>query len=365
MIQQSRTIYFIFLLITILACKKVEDVGPANAGQNNVGLDCATCPCSFITLQETTPTTKLCDDITDTDNWPESEPTFGDIIGYTQGDTYPVVYLDGDYAAVNVENPGIYGTGDFNFAMSGGDQIAEFEIYSVGTEFTEVFVQVNGSAPIDLNSVFPITVGDVVINLDDVIVGDENVYGSLSFTGPIEQINFTLLESGIHQVCVTQTTLEPPIVEHPTYVNFDHFYDHSGAITGSFPETQTPLGFYGYEGLNLTINFSAFLAYSPSRLGFVHAYGDGSSNLINVQLPGTPLLVTVPDSLNFYLEPYGYNAVNYATEDGLLWQNSGSPPLTGAWIDSIIITGKNMNTVTVGANLQESELRSICTYYEQ
>lgn len=365
MISQSRLIYFFVILMTFLACKKVEDPGPVNADQNNVDLNCATCPCSFISFKETTTETKLCDDLTDLDNWPESEPAFGEIIGYTQGDTYPVVYVEGDYAAINVADPGIYGTGFFDFAMSGENQTATFEIYALDVEFTDIYVRVNGSVPILLNTDFPITAGDVVINLDNITVDDLYGYGSLSFTGPVEEITFSLFESGISEVCITQVAIGPPIVENPSYVNFDHFYDHSGTITGSLPETQTPLGFYGYEGLNLTINFSAFLAYSPSRLSFVHAYFDGGSNLINVQLPGTPLLVTIPDSLNYYLEPYGYKAVNYAMEDGLLWQNSGAPPLTEALVDSIIITGKNMNNVTLGANLQESELRSICTYYEQ
>ncbi len=143
----------------------------------------------------------------------------------------------------------------------------------------------------------------------------------------------------------------------------------NGQLVGPNPMiAKTPTGFYGYQGgVSIAFNSANMLACVSNKITFVHGRFPNNTNpspsLVNVQFPGTPLISTVPDSLNYFLNPYGYTVEHYF-QPGEVWmsQTPGST-FTGV-VDSIIIHGPEFETVTIGANLFESELRSMCVAHE-
>ena len=142
----------------------------------------------------------------------------------------------------------------------------------------------------------------------------------------------------------------------------------NGQLVGLSPiANETPTGFYGWQGgVSIALNGANIpLACGLNKVTFVHArVPNGSSNvLVNVQFPGTPLISTSPDSLQYYLTPYGYTVENYSNP-GTVWMNTTGGFYSGGIVDSIIVRGPDFGTVTIGADLFESELRSICVAYE-
>jgi len=352
------------------ACKKETVDTPVNTGENNFDLDCATCPSifhPFETISEETITTTLCDDFTAAP-WP-TDGTFleGEIVGYTQDGTQPVTVLEGGACEFGI-NEGMYLWQKTSFSFDGSNQVARFHIYGFETQFYAMGYTVNGSTDFYLDDTFPITIGGVVVDIDysaPPIGSWTAVY--LTFVGEINTVEMIGFESGVVELCVTKTTVltEPPLIDKTHYVYFDDFYDYSGTVIGAYPNQKTPAGYYGMHGATMVIDFSQFLAYAPTRIGFVHASSSESDYLVNVKINDTPLIITVPDSLDYFLKPYGYRAEIYNDPDGLMWINSVNPPITGAYVDSIIITGNNMNKVKLGVELNESELRRVCSYYEK
>lgn len=131
---------------------------------------------------------------------------------------------------------------------------------------------------------------------------------------------------------------------------------------------KTPNGFYGFQGgVSIAFNSANMLACVSNKITFVHARFATNTNphpsLVNVQLPGTPLIATVPDSLNYFLSPYGYTVEHHFQPGQVYMSQTPGASFTGV-VDSIIIRGPEFETVTVGANLFESELRSICVAHE-
>ncbi|AEA43790.1 hypothetical protein [Fluviicola taffensis] len=131
---------------------------------------------------------------------------------------------------------------------------------------------------------------------------------------------------------------------------------------------KTPTGFYGYQGgVSIAFNSANMLACVSNKITFVHGRIPNNSNpfpaLVNVQFPGTPMISTIPDSLNYFLNPYGYT-VEHHFQPGQVWMSQVPGESFTGIVDSIIIRGPEFETVTVGANLFESELRSICVAHE-
>jgi hypothetical protein len=145
------------------------------------------------------------------------------------------------------------------------------------------------------------------------------------------------------------------------------FFNYGNVETTPFATTRTLSGFYGInEGMTIDFNMAALpLACVSNKITFVHARMVTNTNInpsiVNIKFPTTPLIITVPDSLNYYLSPYGYS-VQHFFQPGYV----NMDPFTGftGVLDSMIITGPQSETVTVGANLFESELRSICIAHE-
>lgn len=131
---------------------------------------------------------------------------------------------------------------------------------------------------------------------------------------------------------------------------------------------KTPNGFYGFQGgVSIAFNSENMLACVSNKITFVHARFANNTNpdpsLVNVQLPGTPLISAIPDSLNYFLSPYGYTVEHHFQPGTVYMSQIPGESFTGV-VDSIIIRGPEFQTVTVGANLFESELRSICVAHE-
>lgn len=146
------------------------------------------------------------------------------------------------------------------------------------------------------------------------------------------------------------------------------FYHRDGSSTPPTSlVTKTPEGFYGFQqGLAIDFDFSNMLACTPNRVSFAHARNTVNTNqdpsFVNVKFPNTPLIACVADSLDYYLAPYGYNVQHYFYP-GTVHMNMNNNTFAGV-VDSLVITGPGFTTMTVGANLFESELRNVCVHNE-
>ncbi len=359
------SVLFVIVLLTVVSCKKEDNDGIVNDKYNNQGLVCLTCPSLFYDYADIPPLETICDDFTSSE-WPQGTLFYdGDTIGYTQGGISPIVLKTDAFCAFNSSEPGIYLIGPASFRFNGDFQIAQFEIYGFNDQYDQMGFEVNGNGFISLGDDFPLSIGDVVVDLD---MSAENIgvweYSYLIFEGVVNEIEITGFESGIVNLCVT-TQNTPPEIEKTGSVYFDDFIDDDGNITGSYPNSKTPLGYYGLQGASLVVKFDEFLGYSPVKISFVHSYfKDDNTTLINIQLPGTPLIICTPDSLSSVLTYYGYQTNYYHFSSGLMWQNESSEPVSGASIDSIIISGSDLNQIKIGADMNSSELRSICSILE-
>jgi len=154
-----------------------------------------------------------------------------------------------------------------------------------------------------------------------------------------------------------------------TYAQQTSFYHYGSTVSAPTAVHKTPSGYYGWgEGMSVAFNLANLpLACTSNKITFVHARFASNTNengsLVNVQLPGTPLIATVPDSLGYFLSPYGYTVQHYF-QPGIVHQDFDPAANFAGVVDSIIITGPEFQTVTVGANLFESELRSICVAHQ-
>lgn len=356
-------------ILLLIGCKKEIPDEPINSSINNQGLDCATCPSLFHPFTDLLiEFTETCDDFTNSDIYPSDFILEEEIIGYTQEGTQTITLQEGGFLQINgpESEPGFYGSNSLVFDFDGTEQTATFIVYGFEGSFGEMGFGVNGSPTVYYTESFPYALDGVTIDIDlsTPNIGDWEAF-EVSFTGEIESISHLLFEAGITELCVKkEVTPEPPNINKDNYIYFDDFYNYDGTILGAYPNYKTPLGYYGLLATNMVINFDEFLGYAPTRISFVHAYDEGGSKLVNIQLPATPRIITIPDSLNYYLEPFGYSVEHYFKTDVPLWVDQISTPLTGKVLDSIIIKGNDLNKVTLGANLQESELRSVCTYYE-
>lgn len=350
------------LLTLAFSCKKEMPDSPINSNENtssNNELDCETCPSSFYTYSQTS----YCDDFTSV-NWATSSFIGGDTIGFTQNQTYLAQVSSGGFCELNNGNPGLFFNGPVVFHFDGAQQKVNFEIYGYYGQYAQYGFNVNGSAVNYLDQTFPLTIGGVTVGLDTSLT---NIPGfksaNLTFSGAISTIEFEGFESGIAEMCVTHIG---SIQNNPAFeaIAFVDFIDDSGIVTGSqHPSAKTPLGYYGLQAASMLIDFEQFLGYKPTKISFVHSHLGAGSNLLNIQLPGTPLIIAPPNALEAILSNYGYQTQVYSNTNGLMWQNEISPPVGGMQIDSIVILGENLSPFQIGANMMGSELRSICSFY--
>lgn len=162
--------------------------------------------------------------------------------------------------------------------------------------------------------------------------------------------------------------LDSNLIAPTTYAHQVPFLIDGQLVGPSSILHKTPSGFYGYQGgVSIAFNSANTLSCVSNKITFAHARFANNTNtfpsLVNVQFPGTPLIATTPDSLNFYLNPYGYTVEHHYQPTVVYMSQVPGENFTGV-VDSIIIRGPEFETVTVGANLFESELRSICVAHE-
>jgi hypothetical protein len=142
------------------------------------------------------------------------------------------------------------------------------------------------------------------------------------------------------------------------------FIGRNGGIASPSVLQKTPTGYYGGNGCAIDFNVTNLnMSPAPDQVSFTHCRFINNtngldSNLINVKFANTPTIVTIPDSLNYYLAPYGYTTQVFHNYSQV---NMGNIVFTqSATADSIVISGVAITTATIGANLFESELRNIC-----
>jgi hypothetical protein len=156
-------------------------------------------------------------------------------------------------------------------------------------------------------------------------------------------------------------------VHNTNYLSHVAYTNRNGStegLTQKFQQTHVP-GLYGGMGAALSFILDSLnLSSLPNQVTFVHARLSGNtngadSNMVNVKFSNTPTIVTTSDSLQFYLAPYGYT-VQFFSLPSTSEIYTGFPYAVVA--DSMIIskTIGTIDSVTVGAKLFESELRSIC-----
>jgi len=352
---------FLSLLIVVFSCKKEIPSTPVNSNltiSSNNELNCETCPSLFYDYLQIA----SCDDFTSSD-WPASFFTSGDTIGFTQNQSFLAQVVSGGFCEVNGAFPGLYFIGPIAFDFDGSEQIVNVEIYGYYGQYDQYGFAVNGGTITYLDGTFPITIGGVTIDLDTSLVDIQSFESAnLTFSGAISSIEFEGFESGIAEMCVTHTGNKPNNSAFDG-INFVDFIDNSGVIVGSQPSAKTPLGYYGVQAASIVVDFEKFLGYKPTKISFVHSHPTTGPDLLNVQLPGTPLIITSPNTLESILSSYGYETEVYVNSNGLMWQNEGSPPIGGMQIDSIVILGNDLSLVQIGANMMGSEMRSICSYY--
>ncbi|NOQ72343.1 MAG: T9SS type A sorting domain-containing protein [Crocinitomix sp.] len=148
-----------------------------------------------------------CDNFLDTDLWYEEEGFVeGDILGYSQDDTYAITCTDGGGFLNTFSGAGIaIGDGTVEFDFSGANQEARFTIYY--TDFIEDFgFSVNGGSSNLLDVTFPFVTDGVTVDFlslpddPDDDISEDMAY--LSFIGEISTIAFTSVEGGITELCV-------------------------------------------------------------------------------------------------------------------------------------------------------------------
>jgi hypothetical protein len=147
-----------------------------------------------------------CDDFTDLVAWPTDTYVSEELLGYSQGGTQTITSGASSYGDVNdvlEDLPGIFGVGPVDFSFDDADQVARFLMYGFDYQLDEMGFSVNGSSTVYLDSIFPLTISDVLVSLDlsPPNVGDWE-YFYLTFSGEIDQISQILFESSVTELCV-------------------------------------------------------------------------------------------------------------------------------------------------------------------
>lgn len=147
-----------------------------------------------------------CDDFTDLVTWPTDTYGSDELLGYSQGGTQTITSGASSYVEVNnvlEDLPGFFGQGPVDFSFDGTDQVARFLMYGFDYQLDDMGFSVNGSSPVYLDSIFPLIISDVVVNLDlsPPNVGDWE-YFYLTFAGEIDEISQVLFESSVVELCV-------------------------------------------------------------------------------------------------------------------------------------------------------------------
>ena len=354
-------ISLLFIFSILIACNKDDQIQHANEKENNMD-NCISCPSNYFANHPEI-AQESCDDFMQED-WP-SLP--GDTIGYTQGGKFPITVGEDSWSFWTEENG--YMGGHLIFELSGAYQTAKLRFHDIETSLNDVQIIVNNAvSSISLDSDFPVIIDGVTISIDMAPTNIFMDYESLDIilTGQLDDFEVIAVEGYFTELCISQP-YSTEIIASTESIHFESFFAADGTpqnLTGYYPSRKTPFGYYGLNPATLAIDFTQFLAYTPSKVGFVRASNSPEDNFeLNIELPGTPLLYTTFEELETTLSPYGYTVEKYTTNDGLLWQDN-TAPITGSHVDSILIMGKEITRMKLGIDMTNAELRNTCTYYE-
>ncbi len=184
----------------------------------------------------------VCDDFTNSENWPENSYSETDTVGYSQEGTFPIIMGTEAFSWVNGFEEGIYGVGSVNFEFDGTNQIAQFTIYGFEGQFGEMGFNVNGSADAFMDDTFPMTLGGVTIDLEIIGTVDDWTYTHITFTGEIDEITIITFESGVTELCVEPVAVEAEGCDDFTIVaNWPEMTHSSGDTIGYLQDGAFPI----------------------------------------------------------------------------------------------------------------------------
>lgn len=317
-----------------------------------------------------------CDDLTNTDEWPEEEfweaaEMIGDTIGYTQEGTQPVTVshsTGGWFTINNYEDVGIYGDVELNFEFDGSYQQVRFLVYGWIEEGTTIGFSVNESSTILYDEAFPMIVDGVTVDIDlsPEDADDSWEYFYLTLSGEIDSVNHILFESGIQELCITPLFEEescddfmdpleyPEVIYSGTDFEGDTIgYTQGGTqpITiGEHSEAWTYLAInpgFGISGAGATINFAFDGTYKSAR--FHLSESDlGLSTGRSFSVNGS----TYTSMYGTYPMVLGGVTVDLDT--------SSAPDLTGFYDVYLIFTG-NIDLISIrNEDTHESSIVELC-----
>ncbi len=225
-----------------------------------------------------------CDDFT---TYPWSP--IGDTLGYTQSGTYPIVNVpyfgnasNGSWSFNQSSDPGMYGvTSGSNFSYDGTNQLITFEIYGFYDQYNQMGFSVNGSAAIDLSQNFPITIGNIVIDLDTSAINNGNwEHAYLTFSGETSEIEIYCFESGIVEVCVEDSINTG--CTNLTNNNWNPIGDTLGYSQNGFPIINT--SYYGLGNSNQNWELGGVFGGMYGIQNGAKFLFDGSSQIISFDI---------------------------------------------------------------------------------
>lgn len=160
------------------------------------------------------------------------------------------------------------------------------------------------------------------------------------------------------------------------FLLFDNYVDSNGNIHTVYPYigNKTTNGYYSPMGMStgqIKLDYSTlnYLTFTPKKItftvvGYSRGYYSFHANIphYNIQLPGTPLIVSKVDDLPTALAPYGYSTQVYHYNDVTHLGLNPTDTMSLGKLDSVVITGNDVSQITIGADFIETEIRNICVY---
>lgn len=174
--------------------------------------------------------------------------------------------------------------------------------------------------------------------------------------------------TAVCSVCFSDHLLLHEGLEGLGFIAFSAFEDSAGntySESDFFASTiKTSAGYYGTSPISIEMNYNEIpqqldveiISFTHVRPLGANPIGSLSYNYINVELPGTPLLVVPTATLNTTLAAYGYSAQHFQYSSSIEGNN------VAAIADSIVIQGADVSQIKLGIPLYYSELRNICVY---
>ena len=158
--------------------------------------------------------TEYCDNFADTLTYPETY-TGDDTLGHLY-DLYPIENPTNSGWALNGTYPGWWGGSHVNFNFDGLDQNITIDAYGLKIDDywkEHTSFSINFSDEIPLDTIFPLTVAGVSVDLDTNFTepgGSIMKYYRLELSGSVENVIMTGAEFGVREICSNSIALGTP-----------------------------------------------------------------------------------------------------------------------------------------------------------